>query len=348
MKSYDIAIVGAGLSGHLIALLTSRAGLRTALLEADPNRSAPQGYHVHRIDDAAWRRLVSLMPDLPGLAAAAGAPTARIGADSLEAPLGRQTRLFPDRWQLDEVFREACVAEPHIDFMTQRVRDPTYGDGLWRLGPVTCRWLIDASGGARATLRSASRHGCVEEVFTRSTHAYLSQCFEGIAWPKDRIGHAARADGIAVIARRVSDDQSRVTLQVAAADRCPASVSGMLERVKRLDSRFSRLLGEARSVGQLQRWASRRASGLGVDAERPPPHWLAVGDALLTTPPHQGQGIAQIADQATMLVDALASGRAGLASVRDRLFAHARSRLLAATLADSLGSGTGLGHALSA
>jgi 2-polyprenyl-6-methoxyphenol hydroxylase-like FAD-dependent oxidoreductase len=136
----------------------------------------------------------------------------------------------------------------------------------------------------------------------------------------------------------VSDEQSLVTLQLARADDCPTSSSALLAHVEQIDPRFGRLLVDARALGEPNRWASRRASGLEVESERAPPRWLAIGDALLTTPPHQGQGIAQIAEQATMLQEALGVGPSGLPEARDRLFAHARSRLLAATLADSLGA----------
>jgi 2-polyprenyl-6-methoxyphenol hydroxylase-like FAD-dependent oxidoreductase len=84
-------------------------------------------------------------------------------------------------------------------------------------------------------------------------------------------------------------------------------------------------------VGPTARWRCRRASGLDAEPDAAPECWFAIGDALLTTPPHQGQGLAQIAEQAAVLAGA------DLASARARLLEFARGRLLAATLADRLG-----------
>jgi hypothetical protein len=262
---------------------------------------------------------------------------AATGADSLHAPLGEQQRAFPDRHQLDAALREVCLRDARTRTIAERVRDFESRNGYWCVGSVRARWLIDASGGARATLRGAARYGEIAEVLSRSEHAYVSQRFDELEWPEARVGHAARAGGAGLVARRISADRSLVTLQLADPAACPTSAAGLLECAAAIDPVFWRQrLRRARPVGRPLRWVSRRASGLEADPDTAPPRWLAVGDALLTTPPHQGQGLAQIAEQMTILDDALKNGAEAIATARDRLFSHSQQRLLAAALADNL------------
>jgi 2-polyprenyl-6-methoxyphenol hydroxylase-like FAD-dependent oxidoreductase len=329
---FDAAIVGAGPAGRIAAMVLAGAGQRVAVVDAAPDRQAPQAAHVHRIDDATWDRLTALLPSLAQDAAFAGAPTAALGADTLHGPLGDRMRPFPHRHQLDAALRQACRRHSGVTVVAERVRCIERAAGLWRLAGLRARWLVDASGSARATLAGVSRFGRIDELRGRTHHAYVSQRFCELKWPAGRIGHAARDAGVGLIARRVDVSESLVTLQLDAGAVAPGSTHAFLDRAARADAEFARQrLGAAAAAGPTARWRCRRASGLDAEPDAAPECWFAIGDALLTTPPHQGQGLAQIAEQAAMLAGA------GLASARARLLEFARGRLLAATLADRLG-----------
>jgi 2-polyprenyl-6-methoxyphenol hydroxylase-like FAD-dependent oxidoreductase len=223
------------------------------------------------------------------------------------------------------------------------IRDHVRGidrtSGRWRFSGLEARWLIDASGPARATLRSIADLGRIDELHGASRHAYVSLRFGNLLWPARRLGHAARGAGVGLIARRVSDAESLVTLQLADVDRPPASADAFLDLAEVADFRFcSENLRPASVVGNPSRWTCRRASGLDACPDRAPSHWFAVGDALLTTPPHQGQGIAQLSRQIDVMADCLLDPVAGWEAARERLLGFARSKLIAATLADTLGT----------
>lgn len=329
---FDAAIVGAGPAGRIAAMVLARAGQRVAVVDAAPDRQAPQAAHVHRIDDATWDRLTALLPSLAHDATLAGAPTAPVGADTLHGPLGDRTRPFPHRHQLDAALRQACRRQGGVVVHAERVRRIERAAGQWRLAGVRARWLVDASGSARATLAAVSRFGRIDELRGCTHHAYVSQRFRHLAWPAGRIGHAARGPDVGLIARRVDDRESLVTLQLEAGTVAPGSTRAFLDRAALADAEFARRrLGAAAAVGPTARWRCRHASGLDAEPDAAPECWFALGDALLTTPPHQGQGLAQIAEQAAVLAGA------DLASARARLLQFARARLLAATLADRLG-----------
>ena len=335
---FDAVIVGAGPSGLLAAMVVAAAGSRVAIVDPRLGSSAPQSDHVHRIDDASWDRLTRLAPALARSVVAAGAPVAPAGADSLDTALGERERVFPHRLQLDAALLRICERESGVTMRRAHVRGIRRIAGRWRLAGLQSRWLIDASGAARATLRCIAHLGRIDELHGKSGRTHVSQRFRGLPWPEPRLGHAARNCGIGLIARRVSDTDSLVTLQFAGNARLPAGRK-FLDCVAVADASFCEsFLGSPVPIGKPSRWTCRRASGLDADPDAAPRHWFAIGDALLTTPPHQGRGLAQVAEQVSALADALADSTGGWEVARRRVLMQARAKLIAASVADALDS----------
>lgn len=338
MTRVDAIIVGAGPAGLLVGSELTRSGFRVAVLDPRAGVPGPQAAHVHLLSDSTWAGLCRLLPGLERRVRSHGAPFAPLGAAMLDGTLSEKCRVWPDREQLDRSMLECATREAHVPVLKRRAASVRRRRGLWQVAGHEAEWLIDASGGSRATLRAASRFAPIDWLEWGRRRGYASVELEGVDWPEGRIGHGWRdAAGDGLVLRRIAGVITRATLQLVDTEDLPGSCDEFAGRATGImPSEYSRWLFRACPVTAVRTWKSRRSSSvLGGEGLRRI-GWMAVGDALLTTAPHQGQGLAQIVDQVEGVRDLLDAGL-GLDRVAERLGRWTEQRALAATLSEQLG-----------
>lgn len=339
MERVDAIIVGAGPAGLLVGSFLSRHGIAVAAFDPNAGAPSPQGAHVHLLPDETWAGMCRFLPDLERRVLKLGAPVAPIGAAMLDGELLEERRAWPDRNQLDRALFETVTQDERFPVLRQRAAPVLRRNGLWQLAEYRARWLIDASGGSRRTLRAAARLANVDWLEWGDRRGYASIVLNGMDWPEDRIGHGWRAAaGDGLVLRRIGGSRTLATLQLPCIEELPTTRDEFLARIAGIvPERYSCWISQGSPETSVRTWKSRRSSSVIGDAGLREAGWMAVGDALLSTAPHQGQGLTQIVNQVELVRDAFLSGQ-GLDAAAKSLSQWAEDRLIAATLSEQLGS----------
>jgi hypothetical protein len=280
-----VAIFGAGLAGPLAAAALG-AHADTILLVGSTRRA--QAGHAHRIPREGWEALRALCPAL-----VTGAPS---GDDGLP------------RLSQDELQRRLLAALPGH---TRRLEAATLSLDIetWRVDGAPFDIIIDATGARRASLRALvgspwefSEDHLGDEI--RCASALVRGRIPERRDPRCEEGLFTLWEGA---------DRTRVTLYLSPLRPAPASAKALLDRAGI----------DAEPVAALERYGGRACSLLVTDDDErpPPPGWLALGDALLGTPPRYGLGIWSLANQCARLRELRSPGE--LAAIRRQLAAFA-------------------------
>lgn len=325
-EHYDVAVVGASLAGCSAATLMARAGLRVALLEANP-------------DPAAYKRLCTTV-----IQASAVPTIRRLGLDGpIEAAGGVKSALATwTRWgwirdpgsdapgyeahgydirreKLDPMIRQLAAGTPGVDFLPGHSVTSVISEGARVVGvgarttdgatrQVRARVVVGADGrnsavaklaGVKArAIRTHGRAGYfaffrnVELPFPRHAHLWFLEPDVAFAFPHD--------DGLSLLAVMFSKDQTpafKANPQGALA----TFLKGVPEFPHfHLDDQASKVLGV---VDYANQWRLR-----------PPPGLAFVGDASVAADPLFGIGCGWALQGGEWLADALGSS---LGSDRD-------------------------------
>lgn len=337
MAKFDALVAGGGPAGLLVGSVLARGGLRVLLADPNAGEAGPQGGHVHLLSDATWAGMRDLVPGLERSAVRHGAPMAPAGAAMLDGDLGTAHRAWPGRPQLDRALFDCVSTEAGLSVTRGRIGAVTRRDGLWRADGYCAEWIIDATGGSRATLRAVAGLAAVDLMEWGDRRGYASLVLEGIAWPNGRVGHGLRAEGgCGLVLRKTGRDTTLATLQLVRPDALPSGHAEFFDCIADVaPPQIAKWLHWGIPIEAVRRWTSRRSSAMLVDAAPEATGWMAVGDALLNSAPHHGQGLAQIVEQVRLISAALASGL-GLAGGATHLQAWAEQRVIAATLSEKL------------
>jgi len=335
-------ILGGGPAGLLSALVLAGRGLRVTVF--DPRLQRPmlraQAQHVHLLAAATWDKLRALAPGLGREVVDLGAPCGYADGDSLDTCCQRPQRWFPDRWMIDAAMEALCARRTDIELIPQAAGNVCPTCGGWQSSALRSRrfdWLLDCSGTTRESLRVLPAGERPEILESGIGGSHASVRVTGVRWPAGIVGHTARdADGLGgLLLRRCSRSETLITLQLPESAALPDSAEALLDALHRCpDRRVAPLVRRALPAGPVHRWRSRRMSMLGLP-ERTPERWLALGDALLTTPPRLGRGLAQLVEQVETLAHGLAAGQSSQ-RLLERLIDDARERFYGAIMAQAL------------
>lgn len=301
----SVAIWGAGVAGLATARALAARGCSVQLI--DDGGARAQNHHVHRLTPGLWQRDAVLADALR----AVGCGPGECGAQTVA--------LLPTKTELEAALLRCVQASPRIDHRrTRGVRLRRHG-ARWMLtdarGAFTVDAIIDASGAARATLPQLGERGlglAFEQVPGRQT--YVTQIWQGAACGRRAQWQLRSDSGHALLAQTSADARLTLTHLHHAAAALPALL---------LDT-----LGPLERVGPARRWRAVEARRLVLHGLRRDTRWFAVGDALLQTPPWQGQGVAQAFAHAETLATCLERNRCPLVA----LDALAQRQLIAASL----------------
>jgi len=345
-----IAIIGGGPAGLLAARTLANAGARIDLIDptlAEPHPSRPQSEHIHLLPTAIWPRLERLAPGLGDTLKNLGVPRACAGAATLDGEPGGEPVAWPDRACFDAALLTRCrdaAAGIHAAHLVQSA----LRRGRWKLAladgtELAADAVVDASGVRRASFAAiaALMGKPVPVEHGPSGGGYASIALEAIALPEKCIGHRLKggATDHRAILLRERGKMWRLTLQLRPGTPLPRSRKKVLAVLRAFaDRRLFSAVIRARLSGQFATWVAQRPSRAALEAVQGlPDGWLPLGDALLTTPPHFGRGIAQIVHQAEILDERIRAG-AGLAAIRDELCAATAQQWLQAALLEGLDS----------
>lgn len=321
MTDCAVAILGPGVAGMLAALALAEAGASPSLL-APPQRLSPAPVSpVHRLPEALWQ---APPPWLRGLAAALRGVGACAGERHAVEPGMHQREtlaLLPDKPMLEAALRLLVRQHGQVRRLALKRIGVAAAKGQWQLnladapGPITATVLIDASGARRASLPILAAAGGklpAQEVF-EGRQTYFTLALRQAAGQPRRCWTICDAAGHAWLIDQMPDGLSTVTERVPSP---PMDDDG--EPAARLIDRLHFSLDHL-SITPLQAWL-RHADPQGpvstyrapparrLVLETPPtgcgPAWLAVGDALVQTPPWLGQGVAQAHRHAGTLAEA--------------------------------------------
>jgi len=299
-----VAVVGAGLAGLATARALAAAGCAVQLW--DDGHPAPQAVHVHRLP-------ARLLQQDPALEQALHAAGARPGQHS--------HTLLPTVVELHTALRSLVRADARIA-LKPFAGLPQWKDAHWHW-PASSQppadWLVDASGARTATLPLLTARGlALAEERIAGRQCSRTQRAQGRAWRQRGLWSLRSTDGAALLC--FADEAGRVTFTSLGA--LPADLDAALPEA------LHQALGPLQRVGRVAVWRAAEARRRMLDSLSTDVRWLAVGDALLHTPPWQGQGVAQAFAHAAALASALAQQRCPLTA----LDALASQQLLAASL----------------
>ena len=308
-ETCDVAIAGAGPAALIAGDGLARSGLRVVLLGAD-NRPAPQASHVHLFRDTLWPRLFALVPKLEPLLRSQGAsflpPTA---IDMKVTPANREAQSPGSRRVLDDLLRRATSGSA-AERRRERFRSARHDGAAWTIEmtggtQLHAAWLIDASGSARSTARAVG--DALGEPLpldeADAEFSYATWRFAGALptrpgaaqqfWsPEFRVGVVVAPDR----------DTWLLTIQSVepVAEPLPGSPADLLDAIG--DAQLARVCADAEAVGKPGRWSTAPITRMDLQsAASAGLPWLAIGDALVTTPPILGWGFEQIVEQCSAL-----------------------------------------------
>lgn len=315
----DFAIIGGGPAGLIASAILARQGHDIALFGEAP-QSSSQALHVHRLADASWDRLVQL-----------AGPDAELPQE------------WPGRPIFDQLLADFAGGLSHV-MQGGRYTSADYSNGVWQVSGTTrnieARWLIDCSGARRATARSVSgvmgTPLCIDEVehsvsyasWFLATPADEGSCGPVSCWcPQWEAG---------LLVELEASGLTRFTLQDYSSGRYPADIErlcAILEESGQLA--FLSVLSVKEALVGPHIWPTVPASFADIaqvcGADVP---WIALGDALLITPPSLGWGLTSLAEHLSILDrHARANSLADAGMVLDALCRH---RFMQAMMASQL------------
>jgi 2-polyprenyl-6-methoxyphenol hydroxylase-like FAD-dependent oxidoreductase len=300
---------------------------------------------VHLVPAQTWRLLEQQLPGLFAELAARGVPSAAVGATFLDGDPAGEPLPWPDRESLDAALLSLCRGAVS-ELRAARVRSMRRSAGIWSATmddgeTVEADLLVDASGPARTTFGAlASLTGRPVPVDQGPAGGgYASVALAEVELPAGRIGHRVRdeASGVRAILLETRPGVWSLTLQMPPGASAPRTSEDLVTLVSRLDdTRLLDAIRLARFIGPVATWAAQPPSRCAVEElDGAPEDWLPLGDALLTTPPHFGRGIAQLAEQVEVLRNGL-DGGSSVGEIRHELVRLTGTRWLEATMMEGL------------
>ena len=332
-RAFDLLIIGGGPAGLLAATVFGRHGYSVACVEVSPDLPARQSDHVHLFQAESLNTIDAWMPGFMRSLVENGA--IRVDGDGYTVAAGAG-HPHPSRAVLDTTLRVLC--EQRI-FHAKALAIHDEGD-CWRLqlsdgGDLSGRRIIDASGQARRSLSGVSTSATSQLVLHEGprTGGYLSTVVSRLGTPPDlgvmRIRGSENSPGLLGI--RLDCRRWQVTLQFpagAALTSWEAAVNALPPSVREMFSRHRRVTPAIRCGG-------RRSTFLGADKPCRPGNWLPIGDALLCTPPYQGNGLANIVSQLRCIDEGLEIG-SSFEQISDQVWDEAQSVWMQAAMMDAI------------
>jgi hypothetical protein len=231
---------------------------------------------------------------------------------SFDADAADIARPLPNILELDHAMRN--IVSPVCDHQHNLLHLSFDGE-RWHLvfdaiEDVETPLLIDASGRARASFTVVSQfsgHPLPVDTGPR-TGAYVSQAVRGVKLRDGQLGFRIRdSSGLGILLCKEGEDLWRLTLQLPLGRKIPVGSDDVLQLARQLsDERVTSALLNAVPVGGPDPYGAQAAERVATDeASRLPEGWLVVGDALLSTAPSLGWGIAQIVEQVLAIDDGI-------------------------------------------
>lgn len=302
----------------MAAAVLVRQGFEVACVDPAPDQPSPQSAHVHHVAPETWAKACLFLPKLKAC---------------LDARDG-----LPDRADLDR--RLAATLPEGIALHRAAYRTARRTGDCWQIDLDTgvrlgASVLIDATGRHRRTLRALSKTRGQALLLDEgpASGSYRSCRIDAGAWlPGQRTFRFSAADGnTGVLGQRCEHGQWRLTL----VSHGPDSTSPWERLLELLPDHLRQSLVRAGAPRRWDRYGAQKAGLLALDQVSDNAGWLPLGDALLTTAPYQGEGIANAVRQ----VEALdRSARAG-GQIRDwqaAVFSTARRDWFRAMFGDLL------------
>lgn len=317
----------------LAAAVLGRHGLSVACVEMNPDVPGSQSHHVHLFAPAALKSIDAWIPGfIIGLVEHGAICVDRDG----RMVAGGEVFPHPSRAVLDTTLRKSSEQQ----VVHAKVLETHYKGGSWILqlsdgSKLSGRRIVDASGQARRSLRGISANETNMLVLHEGprTGSYLSAVVSQLDAPDDlgvlRIRGQGNTPGLLGV--RLDESQWQLTLQFEAGLALPswkAAVQAFPSSVRNMFRRH-RLLTTVRRCG------GQRSTYLDTETACRPCDWLPLGDALLCTPPYQGNGLSNIVSQLQCIDQGLESG-SSFEQIRDQIWDEAQSLWMQATMVDTL------------
>lgn len=306
---FDVAIIGASLSGAAAAVTLGRGGLSVFLCDkATMPRAKPCG---------------------EGLSSAGVACATRLGffGNSLEAPIIpsrpyrgfrfhlkgrthtlslRRSGITVERWLFDSAVARVATGTKGVTTCFGEAVEPRMGNGAITLktsqGEVTTRYLVVADGSHSTT----ARHLGVEERHHAPARVGAACHFEGSYRDSADFVHVVIEPDYELYATPLAG--GRLNLAVLATTSTPRNIRSLLEEEGLYQRLFQAIGFEGRRVDAIR----GRAPLGGLRRDLPPPGVMLVGDAAEEFDPIGGMGMTHALLSGELAAQTiLASGRAG-------------------------------------
>jgi 2-polyprenyl-6-methoxyphenol hydroxylase-like FAD-dependent oxidoreductase len=331
LRRMDVAIAGAGPTGLFSAIALARRGHQVTIVDRDPGPAADgswerkgvmQFHHPHGLRQQAVDALSAEIPEVRDTLLATGAMLASLPTDGPPLPMGMLCR----RSTFEQVLREAATAEPGVTFRRGHADDVLRdddGDAL-RLGGRATGLLVDGEDlPADLVLNASGRNGKIgdtlraPETGSDCGMSYVSRHYELLPGAEpgplnNPLGLMTRFPGylagvflqdqgtISVLIARQSKDRSLIDLRHEVAfDAAVRAIPGLDEWTSPTRTRpLSKVLPGVHLRNTFR-------GQLDEDGKVALPGLIHVGDAVCTTNPTAGRGIATSLMQAQRLVQLL-------------------------------------------
>jgi len=338
VTSVDAVVVGGGPAGLLARQVLSRHGLKAVCMDPNIHKASPQSAHVHLIPDEALRQIGEW---IPGFTEELRREACLPGDARKQATLAGDRKRLLTRDRFDRALARCCAASG--SFIAARAKRIRRDQAAWQVASgdgrtVNCRWLIDASGRSRHTLRVIASLSNDVPVLHEGPPAghYMSATVRGLMTSPGQAVLRCRGDSmnsIHVLGLRLDADRWQVTLQLPAG----SPRISWNQAVTELEPRLAALFRAHSICGPIRRYGEQRSSALDINSAATPSGWVVTGDALICTSPYQGNGLANLVEHLRLLDRGLRQ-QACMNDIRQEIFRHAGKAWLQATLLDSLSS----------